>query len=48
MLSVDLTLTCGDLTVTQFNQFIADRKNGTLINRNDDPPPANIFHKISR
>ena len=48
VLSVVLTLTCAEANFAQFNEFVLDRRNGTLININTDPNPSNIFHKISR
>ena len=48
VLTVELTLTCGDTTVSQLNEFVFDRKSGTLTNFNDDPSLPNVFHKISR
>ena len=54
VLTVELTLNCSNLdgTSTEFgtqvNQFVLDRRNGTLTNLNDDPVPVhNVFHKIS-
>ena len=53
-LNVTLTLFCSNLNGTstesgsQENQFVFDENNKTLININDDPPPPNIFHKISQ
>ncbi len=54
VLTVELTLFCSNLDGTsdeagsQLNEFVVDHKNGTLVNINDDPGPANVFHKISR
>jgi hypothetical protein len=55
VLSVDLTLCClnsqgvCEVEGTQFNEFVLDRRNGTLTNLNDDPVPApNVFHEISK
>ena len=54
-LSVVLTLSCSDsfgtsVTVgSQENEFVLDRRNGTLTNLNDDPVPFhNVFHRISK
>ena len=53
-LTVDLTLYCSNLDGTstlagsQENDFVLDRRSGTLTNVNDDPGPVpNVFHKIS-
>jgi hypothetical protein len=55
VLTVELTLHCSNLygastlVGSQFNEFVFDRKNGTLMNVNDDPVPvSNVFHKISQ
>jgi hypothetical protein len=48
VLTVELTLTCGDTTLSQLNEFVFDRSNGTLTNLNDDPGLPNVFHRISR
>ena len=55
VLTVELTLRCSDsfgtsVTVgSQDNDFVLDRKNGTLTNVNDDPVPVpNVFHRISK
>lgn len=48
VLTVELTLTCGDTAVSQLNEFVLDRKNDTLTNFNDDPSLPNVFHRISR
>lgn len=54
VLTVELTLYCSnldgtsDLVVSQENEFVLDRRNGTLLNINDDPGPANVFHRISK
>jgi hypothetical protein len=53
-LTVDLTLTCSNSGVVfgpQLNEFVLDRKNGTLTNLNsdndNDPEPVdNVFHSI--
>lgn len=54
-LTVDLTLSCSNLdgtstpAGTQENEFVLDRRNGTLTNLNDDPVDMhNVFFKISR
>ena len=59
VLRVVLTLYCTNLedngtppTIeagSQKNKFVLDRRNGTLININDDPVPVpNVFHRISQ
>jgi hypothetical protein len=55
VLTVDLTLYCSNLdgtstlAGTQVNEFVMDRRSGTLTNINDDPVPVpNVFHRISR
>jgi hypothetical protein len=55
VLTVDLTLYCSNLDGTstqdgtQANEFVLDRKNRTLTNKNDDPVPVpNVFHRISQ
>ena len=55
VLTVELTLYCSnldgtsDLVGSQENEFVLDRRNGTLTNINDDPIPVpNVFHKISK
>lgn len=59
VLTVALTLTCegsDDPIGPQPNDFVLDRRNGTLINLNDDVDPdnpdaevvPNVFHRISR
>ena len=55
VLTVELTLYCSNLDGTselagsQVNQFVLDRKSGTLTNLNDDPVPFhNVFHRISQ
>jgi hypothetical protein len=55
VLTVELTLYCSNLDGTsslagsQVNEFILDRRNGTLTNFNDDPVPVpNVFHRISK
>jgi len=55
VLTVEFTLYCSNLdgtsslAGTQVNEFVLDRRNGTLTNLNDDPVPApNVFHRISR
>jgi hypothetical protein len=55
VLSVELTLHCtnpdGSSTPvgSQLNEFVLDRRTGTLTNLNDDPVPLfNLFHRISR
>jgi hypothetical protein len=56
VLTVDLTLTCSNSGVVfgpQLNEFVLDRKNGTLTNLNsdndNDPEPVdNVFHRISK
>ena len=54
VLEVELTLYCLDLYGTSYlagsqaNEFVLDRRNGTLININDDPVPVhNVFHRLS-
>jgi hypothetical protein len=51
-LVVDLTLTCAndeEPSETQLNEFVLDRRYGTLTNYKDDPVPVpNVFHKISQ
>ena len=54
VLTVELALYCSNLygsstlAGSQMNEFVLDRRNGTLTNINDDPVPApNVFHKIS-
>lgn len=52
VLEVDLTLTCtgaSESIGTQANQFVLDRKQGTLTDKNnDDIPERLVFHRISR
>ena len=55
VLTVELTLYCSNLdgtstlAGTQANEFVLDRRNGTLTNLNDDPVPVpNVFHRISK
>jgi hypothetical protein len=55
VLTVEFTLYCSNLdgtsslAGTQVNEFVLDRRNGTLTNLNDDPVPVpNVFHRISR
>lgn len=54
VLTVELTLYCSNLdgtsslAGTQINEFVLDRRDGTLTNLNDDPAPVpNVFHRIS-
>ena len=55
VLTVEFTLYCSNLdgtsnqAGTQVNEFVLDRRNGTLTNLNDDPSPVpNVFHRISQ
>ena len=61
VLTVEFTLYCSNLdgsstlAGSQENEFVLDRRNGTLTNLNDDPPPEplsvnvpNVFHRISQ
>ena len=54
VLTVELTLHCSnldgtsDLVGSQVNEFVLDHRNGTLLNINDDPGLANVFHRISK
>jgi len=55
VLTVELTLYCSNsygtsvLAGSQLNEFVLDRRNGTLTNINDDPVTfRNVFHKMSR
>lgn len=55
VLDVELSLYCSNLDGTstlagiQANEFVLDRRSGTLTNLNDDPVPVpNVFHRISR
>ncbi len=54
VLTVELTLYCSnldgtfDLAGSQENEFVLDHRSGTLLNINDDPGPANVFHRISK
>jgi hypothetical protein len=55
VLRVELTLHCSNLDGTSYlagsqaNEFVMDRRNGTLTNINDDPVPVpNVFHRISK
>ena len=53
VLTVELTLCCSAPSGcvpagSQLNEFVLNRKDGTLTNLNDDPvPQPNVFHKIS-
>jgi hypothetical protein len=54
-LTVELTLNCSNfdgtstMAGTQQNEFVLDRRGGTLTNINNDPVPVpNVFHKISQ
>ncbi len=38
----------GGVVVSQRNEFVFDRRNGTLTNPNDDPNLPNVSHEISR
>jgi len=55
ILSVELTLRCtnpdgtSDVAGSQENEFVLDRRRGTLTNRNDDPVDfPGVFFRISR
>lgn len=55
VLTVELTLYCSNLDGTstlagsQVNEFVLDRRTGTLTNLNDDPVELpNVFHRIGR
>lgn len=54
VLTVELTLSCSNLhgksvdVGSQENEFVFDHRNRTLLNINDDPGPANVFHRISK
>lgn len=48
VLASELTLSCGNLTLSQFNEFVPDERNGTLTNLNDSPGLPNLFHRVSR